>query len=527
MARHRVNPSRLVLTRARQLQRRLLLPRSEPRSLLELLLVSIFVFGTPVVWATATEDVGVNATHDGGKDPPGHNVDLDDAWPAPAYPTGPVAWPGPERRKRRVIVLRAAPPPPESERAVHEARKLKSQVPQTNVTATATSSATAAQKPEKRAMSSHDHPSAWYFKESISSGRFHSCAIKSSGTVCWGRAEDAAAATGTAQRQVSSSGHYTCATDAAGDVECWGHSDRAAPPADTAFLQISSGEFHGCGIKAADQQVACWGNNNNPATQVGQATPPSGGDQFLQISSSRTHTCGILADGTQGASCWGSNEFGKSTPPADVGFLQVSTGGSFTCGILDDDTKEVNCWGYNADGQATPPSGVGFLQISAGGFHVCGVKSDGTDEAACWACGNPYTQVGQAEPPAGIGFLQVSSGDAHTCGVKSDGTKAVACWGDNFFGQATPPSDLGAVAIELAEVCIPNHTTCSGVGFCAGGEGYAKRCSSSPTPAPSARPTLAPSASPSYPQVNWGEPCEYTGDARQPITRRIMFMCIF
>ena len=72
-----------------------------------------------------------------------------------------------------------------------------------------------------------------------------------------------------------------------------------------------------------------------------------------------------------------------------------------------------------------------FSQVSAGYWHTCGLRTDGS--LACW--GDNYW--GQATPPTGT-FTEVSAGAYHTCALRTDGTPA--CWGLNGFGQATPPT---------------------------------------------------------------------------------------
>ena len=83
-------------------------------------------------------------------------------------------------------------------------------------------------------------------------------------------------------------------------------------------------------------------------------------------------------------------------------------------------------------------TGVRAGVIAAGSDHTCAIKADGT--VACWG-NNGY---GQASPPANLGTVnQLVAGSFFTCAVKTDGT--VACWGRDDYGQANPPNDLGTV----------------------------------------------------------------------------------
>ncbi len=69
----------------------------------------------------------------------------------------------------------------------------------------------------------------------------------------------------------------------------------------------------------------------------------------------------------------------------------VSAGDAHTCGVRTDGTAA--CWGSDDDGRSTPPAGT-FTQVSAGAFHTCGVRTDGT--AACWGSDG----LGQSTPVA-------------------------------------------------------------------------------------------------------------------------------
>ena len=255
---------------------------------------------------------------------------------------------------------------------------------------------------------------------SVSAGGYHTCEVRSGGSVaCWG-SDSYGQATPPAGSFVSVSAgwDHTCGVRSDGFVACWGwnESGRSTPPAGS-FTSVSAGGFHTCGIRS-DGSVACWGSD-----AAGLATPPPG--SFVSVSAGSHHTCGVGSDGS--VACWGSDAAGQTRAPVGS-FDSVSAGGNHTCGVSS--AGSVACWGDSYDGQATPPAGS-FTYVSAGNQHNCGLRSDGS--VACWGS----DEYGQATPPAGS-FVSVSAGNLHTCGVKRDGS--VACWGSDEYGQAAPPT---------------------------------------------------------------------------------------
>ena len=141
-------------------------------------------------------------------------------------------------------------------------------------------------------------------------------------------AADEAAISSPFQPETLSAGYYhTCAIRSDGTLNCWGDNsyDQIALPAGT-FTQVGAGDFHTCAIKT-DGTLACWGDNS-----YGETTPPPGAGTFTQVSARYSGTCGIKTDGT--LACWGYNSRGQLTPPSGT-FIQVSKGGEHTCGMQD------------------------------------------------------------------------------------------------------------------------------------------------------------------------------------------------
>ena len=87
---------------------------------------------------------------------------------------------------------------------------------------------------------------------------------------------------------------------------------------------------------------------------------------------------------------------------------------------------------------ASTAQAASFPSITAGEGHTCAIKTD--DTATCW--GN--NAFGQATVPTDLGTVkQITAGTYHSCAIKTNDT--VVCWGWNVYGQASVPTDLGAV----------------------------------------------------------------------------------
>ena len=176
----------------------------------------------------------------------------------------------------------------------------------------------------------------------------------------------------------------------------------------------------------------CWGSDT-----FGKSTPPKD-VQFRQISSGNTFSCGISLDGS--LYCWGDDRQGQSSPPPGK-YTLVSCGFEHACALRvpkDYEKKagstkegEVVCWGNYADGRVNAPRNGIFKWVSAGGRHSCAVKRDG--KMTCWG-GDKH---GQVRYPTEVYYKTVSCGHTHSCAIKANGD--LVCWGGNAHGQTVVP----------------------------------------------------------------------------------------
>lgn len=236
----------------------------------------------------------------------------------------------------------------------------------------------------------------------IATGRFHTCALGSSGSVyCWGINEqlelgDATRGASDARPRavpgvtgvigIATTSHTTCALrEDAGSrvVTCWGGdgdgqvgsggvSDTGRPPTDglraADLAEVAAGSRHTC-TRRTGGTVDCWGSNG-----VGETGDPSPTNPQLApfrvvdlaaataLDAGTSFSCVIAGGG--GVRCWGVNaadasQLGAasgvafSATPLDVrgvaNATYVATGTNHACAVVDG--REVRCWGLNDSGQ--------------------------------------------------------------------------------------------------------------------------------------------------------------------------------
>jgi len=86
----------------------------------------------------------------------------------------------------------------------------------------------------------------------------------------------------------------------------------------------------------ADGRVACWGSD-----EFGQSSPPH--KRFVQVVAGQFHTCGLQLDGT--AFCCGNNTNGQLDAHADK-FEPLTASASYMCGLRTEGSgKLLECGG--------------------------------------------------------------------------------------------------------------------------------------------------------------------------------------
>jgi alpha-tubulin suppressor-like RCC1 family protein len=282
----------------------------------------------------------------------------------------------------------------------------------------------------------------------VAAGTYHSCAVRSGGTVaCWGWNNRGQLGTGTT-------------TDSSTPVAVTGITDAVA---------VTVGDYYSCALRSGGT-VACWGKNNvgqlGNGTTTDSPTPVAvtGLTDAVAVAAGQwgtygPHVCALRSGGT--VACWGKNNVGQlgngtttdsPTPVAVTGLtdaVAVTAGHDHSCAVRGGGT--IACWGNNYYGQLgngdthshslTPVAVTGLtdaVAVIGGRDHSCALRSGGT--VSCWGR-NFQWQLGNgtdwdsSTPVAVTGLtdaVAVTAGHDHSCALRSGGT--VACWGDNSFG---------------------------------------------------------------------------------------------
>lgn len=316
----------------------------------------------------------------------------------------------------------------------------------------------------------------------IDAGDFHSCAIKTDGSLwCWGDnfngelAKDPSTVPSSNVPlrvdpandwvNVKTKAYHSCAKKSNGTLWCWGVNSyltsRADDPIVSVPTQINSGadvsttdwndfalgDHHVCASKQTGS-LWCWGYNSNG--QIG--LPPMSGNfypvpqlinsslNWKTLDAGWRHTCGLVEPeaGILNLYCWGWNRYG-----------QLGSG--------------INDAGLNRPADSDTPLLIGsmsdnWVQVALGDYHSCGIQDSGL--IFCWGR-NGNGQLGtdstddivtptQISSVSDNDWLQLSAGYFSSCATKTD--NSLWCWGGNRFGQL----GNGTIANKLDPVLIDN-----------------------------------------------------------------------
>lgn len=239
------------------------------------------------------------------------------------------------------------------------------------------------------------------------------------------------------------------------------------------WLDVTVGAHHTCAIEepspgASAGSVWCWGANFDlqiRASGMGSSNVPVqtlAPADFDEISAGVSHTC-AHRNGDNELYCWGGNDDSQTSSPTsptfpeamvpDAGWQRVGVGAYHSCGIL---VGDVHCWGDNDTGQLGRATGGGNFTLHAlaahtgewrgvtgGLYHACAIEITAPDPDELWCWGeNDDGELGVAQfdgylAPVQVGaatdWQTVAAGSSHTCAI--DGGGFLWCWGDNNLGQ--------------------------------------------------------------------------------------------
>jgi alpha-tubulin suppressor-like RCC1 family protein len=334
---------------------------------------------------------------------------------------------------------------------------------------------------------------------SIETGWFHTCAIIGGSTVkCWGfndygqlgtNSQNSSSTPATVLglplgtfSSLAAGRYHTCALSSSGGVWCWGGNDFgqlgdgstsmrltavSIATLSSGVIEIGAGYVHACARLAT--AVKCWGSNEfgqlGDNTRVNHSLPatvaglPAG---VIDLAVGGNHTCTLTGNSAQ---CWGWDNYGQlgnGSPPALVlpapvsgmanGATALSAGASHTCVVTVG--GQAWCWGNNGSGQlgdgttthrgtpvlvASLPRGV--VRLAAGEAHTCALFGSGG--VWCWGA-NASGQLGSGSFTSSLlpvavsglsgGVIDVAARWDHTCALVFSGG-IVKCWGLNNWGQ--------------------------------------------------------------------------------------------
>ncbi|MGH7283799.1 MAG: RCC1 domain-containing protein [Polyangiaceae bacterium] len=261
---------------------------------------------------------------------------------------------------------------------------------------------------------------------------------------------------------------HVCVTTNTNGLYCWGEGDHGELGRDASAVEPTPmpvsiggsdlagapavGSMHTCVLDVSQPVgaapnisylVKCFGDNGflqlgrDPSVAQSPVPLAFSGYHAKGIDTSGNATCSI--DGTNGVTCWGSNQFGqigngevdaagveqpyKITTLPLFPIIYVAAGFHHTCAIVNQPTNNVYCWGEDVHGQAGVPLDSGAL---TGNFAL----------SATQVVGLPAEKA-----------VALAAASQATCALMESGT--VWCWGENYQGELGDRDDGGNDSLPL------------------------------------------------------------------------------
>ena len=185
---------------------------------------------------------------------------------------------------------------------------------------------------------------------SVSANSEGGCGRRSDGSVeCWGEdwSGEAYVATDDRVLDVFYDGHYWCGRTVSRQPTCHGWDGYNYSHVHDALdiarrTKVAFGSVYACGIES-DKTLSCVGGvptDGSPMPYEVAAPSTTLGDRFDVVAVGYLHRCVLRLNGSP--VCWGKNEFGEASPPADERFSHLTLGVSHSCGLRLDGS--VECW---------------------------------------------------------------------------------------------------------------------------------------------------------------------------------------
>lgn len=281
----------------------------------------------------------------------------------------------------------------------------------------------------------------------VAAGGYHNAALRIDGAVrCWGAGQSDSGGINFGQSQVPASlgtviqvscGEYhTLALRSDGTVRAWGYggnSQTTVPQGLVGVRQIAAGGRHSVALREGGT-VVCWGGFS---LNFGQTRVPTDSGIVSTVSLGRAHTIYRKQDGTLVGR--GSNSWGESSPPADLGVVSSFVSCAYgNLAIMPNGS--VRYWGSNFNNEQSIPAGLAqgiVTRVAIGKYagHLVALRNDGV--VFCWGSNTN----GKATTPANLPpAREIGAGVEHTLAILNDGT--IRAWGQNANGCCDPQTDL-------------------------------------------------------------------------------------